>query len=71
MTNGQGTRHLSTLTGDPDEGVTAKQFALLAKVDIRTIHRWHKSGAIPAGTKIGPRLVRWPRSAVAAVLAGN
>ena len=34
------------------------------QVSRTTIKRWHKSGAMPQGIRIGPRLLRWDREQI-------
>ena len=34
------------------------------QVSRTTVKRWHKSGTMPAGIRIGPRLLRWDREQI-------
>ena len=34
------------------------------QVSRTTVKRWHKSRAMPAGIRIGPRLLRWDREQI-------
>jgi excisionase family DNA binding protein len=51
------------------ELLTARELAVILKVSVRTIRRWHELGEIPPGLRIGAQ-VRWRREEIEAFLLG-
>lgn len=49
--------------------LTAADIAVITKVSVRTVRRWHELGEIPPGLRIGAQ-VRWRREEIEAFLCG-
>lgn len=61
----------TTTTAEPIEPLlTAAELAVIARVHVRTIRRWHELGEIPAGLRIGA-VVRWRRDEIEAFLRNS
>jgi predicted DNA-binding transcriptional regulator AlpA len=50
---------LAKLAARPRLTIGKKELAAAFSVSTRTIERWNKAGQIPAGTRVGPRVLRW------------
>ncbi len=49
--------------------MTPPEVAALAKVSVKTVERWTKSGYLPQPVRIGRRRIEYPRDAVLAALS--